>query len=224
MERDNEADENAPEIRKKTKWNLLRNVVRAVTLFKSHEANEANDLDILVNEINQIPTDKIYRLKRRMTQENSAYVVALKDLRREQSLHRCVERGNPEDLDTIKLEIEQDPYRLLRNSTHPLALINKRNAQGQTPMYIACKNGNLEVVILLLEENADYLLSSMVDSEEESNLEVAVRWGHHKVAQILLKKNWPKIILNKARKLFINPEMEELFRHITKKKKAFCCF
>ena len=213
---------------RKTKWSLLRNVVRAVTLFKSgkeEEVEEVNDLNDLVSTLHQIPTDNMYRLKRRRTQENSAYSVALKDLRREQKLQRCVERGNPEDLDMIKIEISEDPYKLLRNTSHPLSLINKRNKDGQTPLYIACKHGNLEVVQLLMEENADYLMTSLVDNEEESNLEVAVRWGHKRIALELLKKKWPKNIVSRAKSLCRSPDLLELFSNGSAKRKKFlCCF
>lgn len=170
----NDNSGNSPLSPKKSKWNLLRNVVRAVTLFKSHEANQP-EINELISEIKGIPTDKAYQLKRSRTRENSAYLIAIKDLRREESLMKCVERGNSNDLEQIKLEIDQDPYKLLRNSNHPLALINKRNRDGQTPLYIACKHGNIEVFNLLMRENADYLLLSLVDGEEESNLEVSIR-------------------------------------------------
>lgn len=210
---------------KKSKWSLLRNVVRAVALFKSHEANEAEDVNQLIGEIKAIPTDQVYRLNRNRTRDNSAYSVAIKDLRRQQSLIRCVERGSADDLRTIQLEIQQDPYKHLRDSSHPNALINKKSSEGKTPLYIACKNGNLEVVMLLLQQNVDYLITSTVDGEEETCLEVSVRWGHYKIVEELLKKKWNKNILKKAKKLCESREMKSLFNH--KKTKGGCfikCF
>ena len=229
MEAENISPEDQGPVHRKTKWSLLRNVVRAVTLFKSgkeeDEVEEVKDVNDLVSKLRQIPTDNMYRLKRRRTHENSAYTVALKDLRREQKLQECVERGNPDDLQAIKIEIAEDPYKLLRNTSHPLSLINKRNKDGQTSLYIACKHGNLEVVQLLLQENADYLLTSLIDNEEESNLEVAVRWGHKRIAQELLKRKWPNNILNKAKSLCRSSDLVELFSSIsTKRKKFLCCF
>jgi len=197
---------------KKSKWALLRNVVRAVALFKNHEANEAEDVNQLIGEIKAIPTDQAYRINRNRTRDSSAYSVAIKDLRRQQSIIRCVERGSPDDLQTIQLEIQQDPYRHLRDSSHPNALINKKNNEGQTPIYIACKHGNLEVVMLLLEQNVDYLILSTVDGEQESCLEVAVRWGHYRIAEELLKKKWNQSILGKAKKLCRSEEMRQLFK------------
>lgn len=217
--------QNQPEDQKSTgkhHWCLLRNVVRAVTLFKNYDAHHA-ELNELISDIKKIPTDKQYRESRLISRQHSAYHVALQDLRREQSLLQCVERGNPDDLIQIKLEIEQDPYKRIRNNTHPLALINKRNANGQTPMYIACKNGNLEVVLLLLEENADYLIGSVIDLEEETNLEVAVRWGHKKIVEVLLKLPWPKQILEKARSLCRGPDMLGLFKKSSKRRWTWCC-
>jgi ankyrin repeat protein len=148
--------------------------------------------------------------------------VALKDLRRAQRLKKCVERGNPDDLEQIKLEIDQDPYKKIRLTSHPLALINKRDTNGQTPLYIACKNGNLEVVMLLLKEKADYLLTSQVEDEQETNLEVAVRWGHKRIVQELLKLKWSKIDLAKAKHLCRADDMCKFFKKSSRKKSCFC--
>lgn len=192
---------------------------------ESESVENINDINQFVEGLKAIPTDQIYRLKRRRSHENSAYSIAINDLRREQNIQKYVERGRLEDLELIKIELNDDPYKLLRNASHPHALINKRNSNGQTPLYVACKNGNLEVVKLLLGENADYLLTSLVDSEEETNLEVAARWRHKKVIEELLKKKWPKKVLEKAKALCRAPDIIELFGNKTKAKKGcFCCF
>jgi ankyrin repeat protein len=91
-------------------------------------------------------------------------------------------------------------------------------------LYIACKHGNLEVVILLLSQNADHLLTSVVDGEEETCLEVAVRWAHFKIVEELLRKDWNKKTLNKAKKLCRTSEMNDLFSGKKKKGLFLCCF
>ena len=213
---------------KKSKWPLLRNVIRAVTLFKTHDASEAEDLNKLITEIKAIPTDQVYRLNRSRTNDNSAYSVAIKDLRRQQSIFRCAERGSAEDLRTIQLEFEQDPYRILRDNKHPHALINKKNNEGQSPLYMACKHGNLEVVQFLLAQGADHLITSTIDGEEETCLEVAVRWAHSKIVEELLKKEWSNKSIGKAKKLCRTQEMVQMLSVSKKKTKKktwrFCCF
>jgi len=41
-------------------------------------------------------------------------------------------------------------------------LLNYRNGNGQTPMYVAAKHGNLEVIKLLVDNNASCLIKSKV--------------------------------------------------------------
>ncbi len=44
----------------------------------------------------------------------------------------------------------------------PLHLINRKSGKGMTPLYLAAKHGNLNVVKLLMERRADYLLENKV--------------------------------------------------------------
>ena len=46
----------------------------------------------------------------------------------------------------------------------PEHLVNKKNNQGQTPLYIAAKNGNMQIVKIIIDNKADYLLKSKVNS------------------------------------------------------------
>lgn len=207
---------------KKKYWVLLRNVLRAIVLFKIHEAKETS-VNEIINEIQRIPTDQDYQVLKSRTLEHSAFRLALKDLRREQIFSNCVNRGNQEDLDQIKIELINDPYQLIQASSHPFALINKRNKDGLTPLYIACRNGNYEVVKCLLEENADFLIDSVVENETESNLEVAVRWGHTNIVLELAKYKWPKKVLKRARELTKDPKILSILKNPKKKKHLFWC-
>jgi Ankyrin repeat. len=47
----------------------------------------------------------------------------------------------------------------------PTHIINKTDSLGHTPLYTASKNGNLDVVILLIENKANPFLYSTVNEE-----------------------------------------------------------
>lgn len=66
-------------------------------------------------------------------------------------------------------------------------LINKPNRMNQTPIYLACRNGNLEIVKYLLEQQANpHILSNVDDEEKESTLQVACRWNHRQVVEYII--------------------------------------
>jgi ankyrin repeat protein len=71
-------------------------------------------------------------------------------------------------------------------------LVNKPNRMNQTPLYLACRNGNLSVVKFLIEQQADpHILSNVDEEEKESTLQVAVRWNHrHLVVYLLGNFSW----------------------------------
>jgi hypothetical protein len=208
---------------KRSKWVLLRNVFKAIVLLKTPEV-EGKNLSDLLEEIKAIPTDEVYRLSRSRTRDRSPYVRAIKELRRQQIFESSVQRGGPEDIQQILIEIENDPYKLLRNPGHPFALINKRNSKGQTPLYIACKNGNFQLVELFLKLEADHVLTSTVDGEEETCLEVAIRWRHIEIVKLLLTKSWTEKVIKKAERISRLPQIKALFRPFKSKNKLiFCC-
>lgn len=209
---------------KKSKWALLRNVFKAIYLFKRHEACVLTDLNELISELEAIPFDQSYKFMKNIINDQSPYIIALKDLRKFQNFESCIQRGSSEDIKSIIQEIQQDPYRQQKNADHPFALINRRNSQGQTPLYVACKNGNFELVSTLLSLNADHLLFSKIDEEQETCLEVAVRWMHNNIVKLLLSKSWGKNDLKKAKRMSRTREMAELFESFSKEKsKFFCC-
>ena len=47
--------------------------------------------------------------------------------------------------------IESDPKKYLRDSKDPEHLLNSKNLKRQTLLYIACKNGNFEVLLTQLK-------------------------------------------------------------------------
>ncbi|CAG9317199.1 unnamed protein product [Blepharisma stoltei] len=211
---------------KKDHWCLLRNVLRAVTLFRCHDVVPNQDADQVVGEIQKIPTDYEYRKAQSLRRDSSAYSVALNDLRREQRWFNCLGRGTPEDIEHLKEEIINDPYRHLRISNHPLSLLNKRNRNGMTPLYLASINGNYEVVKLLLDSGADHLITSSVDNEEVTCIEAAARLRHAKIVELLAAKQWPEKVIEKVLSDNKSQNVENIVRKCSKSKKSkkMCCF
>lgn len=97
-------------------------------------------------------------------------------------------------------EIKNDVKKHMWNKTDPHHLLNSKNVYGQTPLYVACKYGNLNIVKLLLEKGASPDIKSLVDEyNEESNLQVAARWKHFEVSKHLLENcHWGKAELRDA--------------------------
>lgn len=205
---------------KKSKWVLLRNVFRAVVLFKYHEARVLDDFSELVKEIEKFVVCEGFG-GRRVNQ--CGYLAAVNELRKIRDFEDCVQRGSLEDIEIILQDIKNDPFYCLKYESHPFALVNKRNSYGQTPLYVACKNGNFELVNKLLAFKADHRMTVEVDGELESCLEVAVRWMHCSVVKLLLSKDWSKRELKKAKRICRTKEIQLLFDNLGKRKKQFCC-
>ena len=203
-------------------WRNLRNVLRAISLLKHFDLEE-QDIEELMADIRRIPSDQEYRQQKKQRKENSAAYVAISDLRREGRFFSAIERGGPEDLKTMGKELDEDPYRLLRDPSHPLSLLNKRNHSLQTPLYVACKNGHMNAVSFLLSRGADPLIYSEVAGQQETNLMVAARWGHFHVVQTLLQSaTWSKAAISTAHGVSQSKTIKYLLK--PKRKTKGCCF
>lgn len=96
-------------------------------------------------------------------------------------LHQFAERGHPNDEKTLLnlLEIEEDLPEDWFIRSDPRHFLNRTNAYGQTALYLACKNGNINMVKLLISLGCNPFIKSEIEFKNlESNLQVAARWGH----------------------------------------------
>lgn len=80
-------------------------------------------------------------------------------------------RGQPKDVRRMIKELTNDTKKHMWSKNDPQHLINIKNIYGQTPLYVACKYGNLNIVKLLVERDANVYIKSAIDEENmESNL------------------------------------------------------
>lgn len=116
---------------------------------------------------------------------------SMKTFREQQRLFDLVVRGRQSDLNLIQEIILGDFTQNIYDHSDPAALINRPDHTGQRPLYLAIKNGNLNVVKLLVQLKANVNLASEIIYQDgkklvESNIEVAAKWSQYEITEYLL--------------------------------------
>lgn len=193
-----------------SKWSLLRNVLNAITRFKSAEVRVVDDIDGLISEVRSRNTSGM--ITRVFSSREYFIRDAINEHKISDLLFRYLRAGDLNDLKKIEEIIENDPRIFIRSEVDNEFLVNKCNILGHTPMYESIMHGNLEAVQLLLKHGANPHIKSKVDLEEfESNLEVACRWNHTKIVEFLLKATvWSYIEVKDAVKVASNEAIKNM--------------
>jgi hypothetical protein len=175
-----------------SKWRLLKNTLRAVSLFKIQEVKVCS-LDSLEHDINQMPTGDS------TSQPDFGFREAVEQHRLKERFLTALMNGGALNLAAIQRDLRADPRRFMIVQSSSRSLVNSL-IEGQTPLYIAAKNGYRDVVDFLLASGADHLALSRCDKTQETCLEVAVRWHYVPVIKELIKRPWPAALLKRCRK------------------------
>jgi hypothetical protein len=160
--------------------------------MKHHTVKNLPNAESITEEIHKSPsratTNSTHFNHRNYTKD------AVNTVRRENRIYELCAGGGEDCLERIKHELDKDPKKHIRDVKDPNHLINRRGWQKQTPLYVATKHGNFEIVKHLLERGADPLyVSEIGKGAEESNLAVAVRWSQIKILKLLLTEiEWPR--------------------------------
>jgi len=161
---------------------------------------------------------KIYS-KENVTHEDEL-ILGMKNSEKDNALFDSIARGNSKDLKIIQDIIHSDVSSSLFGTESEKHIINRANLRGQTPLYVATLNGNLNIIKLLLEMGANALLLSDTGSKkEESLLDVCVRWNHYSTLEFLLSSvNWPSKYISDSSKKCKTKDMKLLYKNLVKKK------
>jgi hypothetical protein len=209
-----------------SKWSLLRNVVNAITRFKSAEVKVVNDIEGLISEVKSKNTSGM--ITRVYSSRDYFIRDAINEHKISDLLFRYLRAGDLNDLKKIEEILENDPRVFIRSQVDNEFLVNKCNLLGHTPMYESTMHGNLEAVQLLLKHGANPHIKSKVDQHEfESNLEVASRWNHIKIVEFLLEATvWSYIEVKHAAKVASNVAIKKtLIEYLNKHYvRRLCCF
>jgi ankyrin repeat protein len=105
--------------------------------------------DQIINNINNSPRKKKGSIHP-MSSMNFT-MMAIDEIRTAERLFEFVAIGGEKEIKLVNKELFIDPKRHIYDKKDPNHLINRYNRLRQTPLYVACKNGNLQMVKFLLE-------------------------------------------------------------------------
>jgi hypothetical protein len=71
-------------------------------------------------------------------------------------------RGSPQDIQKVRFFILNDPKKHMYDPGSQQLVCNRMDVNGKTPLYVACREGNLELVRTLVECEADPFVNSVV--------------------------------------------------------------
>lgn len=199
------------------RWRVLRAFIKAFVRFKRLQADVVKDLDSLLLSVERSPNPRKHVDRTILDQ-------AISNHRRTAQFFGLICSGSSEDLQVLTSLISTDPRRYLHDLADRHSLVNAKNIYGHTPLYEAALHGHVAVVKLLLDNSADvHLPSSVSSTEEETPLEVAVRWNHLHVAEFLLQvSHFSKSELARALKLSRSDVIRRRLKTF-KPSRGICC-
>lgn len=127
---------------------------------------QIDDPDDLLEEINRTPVRKTGSQRSWNSSASNMKKQALEDKRRAMKFFELAANGSGRDIEQMKCELKADPRKYMFDRSDPSHLINKRNVASQTPLYIACMHGNIEMVKFLIQEEANPHVLSKISSTE----------------------------------------------------------
>jgi len=225
----------------KNLWIKIKNFQKMTFALKHPQTTKINDEEGLRDTLMEnnykpkmrksVPTNKeitFAQFLRKSPVEREFIRVNLKE-----QVYKLIIKGNDQSIN-IKAELDklfnQNPEKNKYSSNDENYLFNQKLSNGKTLFYIACQEGNKEIVKYFLEKNLNPNIRVYYNDNIDSCLAVAVRWNFVDIVKILLesKKIKAEIIREVLQFEDCNKKIREmLIKSLSnnKRKKSFCeCF
>lgn len=149
------------------KWGVILNVFKALKNMKHVNTKHVRSLTELDRTFNSFQKNRdkkknnishTVKMDVKKEREDDSFDNNFEEITKQIRLFDYVSAGLEEDLDKIAAIVKNDPMRdRYSEQNKNYYFINQKNSDGFTVLYIACSNGHLNMVELLLKYNADYL-------------------------------------------------------------------
>jgi hypothetical protein len=112
------------------------------------------------------------------------------DIKRGQLLHSAVLRGGPDVVELVGLLLDMGAsINEIQYENHPQAFRERYAFALGTPLHYAAEEGNLELVLFLLQKGAN---PSIKNTKDRTVYETADFLKEYEVSRVLQQYNWPK--------------------------------
>ncbi|KAL4435739.1 hypothetical protein ABPG74_018290 [Tetrahymena malaccensis] len=218
----------------KEKFKIVGTVARTLSRLQTNQVSRIESTEQLEAEIHSLKK-KVSQNKESEAEnqnnnpaKNSDVNNAFNMLRMTEMICELAERGHPEDIKSMIDILQKDPKRYLRSPEDPQHLLNKFNSKSQNASYVACKNGNINIVQFLVKQECNFNMKSKIGGEiEDYPLQVAARWNHKEVVDFLLNQRVIKISQQQIEAAYKeakqNKEIRKIISQHLKKKPFFIC-
>ncbi|KAL4510842.1 hypothetical protein ABPG72_004996 [Tetrahymena utriculariae] len=218
----------------KEKFKIVGTVARTLSRLQINQVSKIESTEQLEAEIHSLKKkasqnkDSDAENQNNNPAKNNDVNNAFNMFRMVEMICELAERGHPEDIKNMIDILQKDPKRYLRSSEDPQHLLNKLNSRSQNASYLACKNGNINIVQFLVKQECNFNMKSKIGGEiEDYPLQVAVRWNHKEVIDFLLNQRVIKISQQQIeaayREANQNKEIKKILSLHLKKKPFFIC-
>jgi ankyrin repeat protein len=124
------------------------------------------------------------------TNLNNSLMVNFYQVSVKETLYKLITEGDDKALNKIEEIFKKNSTQPKKLSpSDPNYLFNQLLSNGKNLLYVACQEGNIEIVDYLLNKGLNTKIKSKSDDNEfETPLQVGARWGYTTIVKLLLEK------------------------------------
>ena len=136
-------------LKPKSRWSVLRSVLRAIALFRTSQTETINNEEDLDQALEGY-IERRGRANSLVHYKKTEFDRHLSDER----FYELIAKGLPEDIQELDTILYNDRRMYLYNAIDSESLVNAKNSMGLTPLYVATQNGNIGMVKYLISKGA----------------------------------------------------------------------